>query len=99
MFSTNQEIDIFSQNPHDSSDAAVPDSKGVQLSKIDVPTFDENLLNWKSFWEQFCVSVDSRSNLADSEKLVYLRHSLKDGSAKHIIKGLSRSGEYYAEAI
>lgn len=33
------------------------------------------------------------------EKLVYLRNSLKDGSAKGIIEGLSTSGECYAEAI
>ena len=30
---------------------------------------------------------------------MYLRHSLKDGSAKSIIEGLSCSGEQYAEAI
>ena len=30
---------------------------------------------------------------------MYLRHSLKDGSAKGVIDGLSRSGEYYAEAV
>ena len=87
------------KHPHNTSDAAAPDFKGVKLPKIDVPTFDGNLLNWRSFWEQFCVSVQSHSNLADSNKLVYLQHSLKDGSAKHVIKGLSRSGEYYAEAI
>ena len=88
------------KHPHDSSDAAAPDSKGVKLHKIeDVLMFDANLLIWRSFWEQFCISVHSRSVLADSEKLVYLRHSLNDGSAKHVIEGLSRSGVYYAEAI
>jgi hypothetical protein len=30
---------------------------------------------------------------------VYLQHALKDGSAKQAIEGLSRSGEYYSEAI
>ena len=75
------------------------DSKGVKLPKIDVPRFDVNIVNWKTFWEQFCISIHSRTNLSDSEKLVYLRHSLKDGSAKNVIEGLSRSGEYYAEAV
>ena len=75
------------------------DGKGVKLPKIDVPKFDGNIVNWRTFWEQFCISIHSRSNLSDSEKLVYLRHSLKDGSAKNVIEGLSRSGEYYAEAI
>lgn len=33
------------------------ENSGVKLPKLDVPTFDGNLLNWRSFWEQFCISV------------------------------------------
>ena len=80
-------------------DSSPPDSKGIKLPKLEVPTFDGNILNWKTFWEQFCVSVHSRTNLSDSEKLVYLQNALKGGSAKQVVEGLSRSGEYYAEAI
>ena len=29
------------------------DGGEVKLSKFDVPTFDGNLLSWKSFWEEF----------------------------------------------
>ena len=75
------------------------DTKGVKLPKLDVPTFNGDILCWKTFWEQFCVSVHDRSSLSDSEKLVYLQHALKDGTAKRAIEGLSRSGEHYAEAI
>ena len=35
----------------------------------------------------------------DSEKLVYLKQSLKGGSAKQTIEGLSRSGDNYGETI
>ncbi len=45
------------------------------------------------------VSVDERTNLSDAEKLVYLQHSLKEGSAKGVIQGLSGTGEHYAKAI
>ena len=76
-----------------------PDSKGVKLSKLDVPKFDGNIINWRTFWEQFSISIHSRSGLSDAEKLVYLRHSLKDGTAKGVIEGLSRSGDCYSEAI
>lgn len=31
--------------------------QGVKLPKLDVPKFDGNILNWRSFWEQFCVAV------------------------------------------
>ena len=75
------------------------DTKGVKLLKLDVPTFNGDILGWKMFWEQSCISVHDGSTLSDSEKLVYLRHALKDGTAKRAIKGLSRSGEHYAEAI
>ena len=49
------------------------DSTGVKLLKLDVPTFDGNILKWRSFWEQFCVSVHDHSTISDSEKLVYLQ--------------------------
>ena len=64
-----------------------------------MPTFDGNILNWKCFLEQFCISVHDRPNLSEAEKLVYLCHALKDGLAKHAIEGLSRSDEHYMEAI
>ena len=56
-------------------------------------------LNGSVFWEQFCISVHDRSSLPDSEKLIYLQHALKDGSAKHVIKGLPLSGIHYTEAV
>ena len=73
--------------------------EGVKLPKLDVPSFDGNILNWKSFWDQFCISVHDRTNLSDAGKLVYLQQSLRDGPAKRSIEGLSRSGECYPEAI
>ena len=75
--------------------------KGVRLPKLDVPTFDgtSNILNWRTFWDQFLVSVHDRTNLSEFEKLVCLQQALKGGSAKRAIEGLSRSGEHYSEAI
>ena len=73
-------------------------ASGVKLPKIDVPTFDGNILSWQTFWEQFNIAIHERSSLSDTEKLVYLHHSLKDGAAKKVIEGLSRSGDQYAEA-
>ena len=74
-------------------------SKGVKLPKIDVPTFNGNILNWGTFWEQFSVAVHNHDNISDSEKLVYLRHSLRDSKALKAIEGLSHSREHYVEAI
>ena len=69
---------------------------GVRLPKSDVPTSDGDILNWSTFWEQFCIAVHDRTHLSDTEKLAYLRNSLKDGTAKSTVEGF---GDQYAEAI
>ena len=71
----------------------------IRLPKIAVPTFNGDILTWKPFWEQFSVAVHSRTDISNQEKLVYLRHSVKDGSARSTIEGLSRTGDNYDEAI
>ncbi len=72
---------------------------GVKLPQLDVPTFDGNVTHWRSFWEQFVIAVHDRATLSKTEKLTYLRHALKEGSAKHVIEGLSGSSDQYDEAI
>ena len=72
------------------------DASGVKLPKLEVSTFDGDILNWKSFWEQFCVSVHGRSTLTNAEKF---QNPLKDGAAKRIIEGLTKSSEHYEEAV
>ena len=70
----------------------------VKLPKIDVPTFNGNILHWNTFWEQFEVSILSKTYLTNVEKLAYLRHALKGGPANQAIEGLSRSADQYEEA-
>ena len=72
---------------------------GLKLPKLDVPTFDGSVIHWRAFWEQFQISVHDQKSLSYSEKLVYLKHALKDGAARQVVKGLSRSGDQYAVAI
>ncbi len=92
-------ITPISTSPAASPPTVTPEPHAVKLPKIDVPMFDGELLHWQTFWEQFSISVDKRSDISNTEKLVYLRHALKDGSAKNIIEGLSHSGDQYKEAI
>lgn len=75
------------------------DISRVKLPKLDIPTFNGDLLNWKQFWEQFCVAVHNRTSISNAEKLAYLRNALKDGTAKSAIEGLSKTGEHYVEAV
>ena len=90
---------LYSDSSPPEAPSAPVEGKGVKLPKLDVPTFDGNILHWQSFWDQFRVSVHDRAHLSDAEKLVYLQQSLKGASAKGTIEGLSRSGDCYTEAI
>ena len=82
-----------------STNPLIADGRGVRLPKLEVPIFDEDVLHWKQFLEQFSISVHDRSNLSHAEKLVYLQQVVKNGSAKNTIEGLSRSGDHYYEAV
>ena len=72
---------------------------GAKLPKLEVPTFDGDILKWKSFWDQYRVSIHDRDDLTPAEKMVYLQGALKDKTAKSTIEGLTRSGEHYADAV
>ena len=72
---------------------------GVRLPKIDIPKFDGNIMNWKTFWEPYSILKDSKPGLSDPEKLAYLCQVLKDRQAKDVIEGLSRSGDDYKDAV
>ena len=52
--------------------AASSETSVTKLPKLEVPTFHGDILQWKTYWEQFCVSIHDRSNLTKAEKLVYL---------------------------
>ena len=80
-------------------DTPTPRTPGAKLPKLEVPAFDGDILKWKSFWDQFNVSIHGRSDLTAAEKMVYLQNALKDKTAKSTIEGLTKSGEHYEEAV
>ena len=71
----------------------------MKLPKVSVPTLDGKVLNWKNFWEQFDVTIHSKTTLSNTAKLMYLQVALKDGPARFVIQGLTRTSESYEEAI
>ena len=70
----------------------------MKLPKVNVPTFDGKVINWKKFWKQFDATIHSKICLNDSAKLMYLQDALKDGPARFIIQGLTRTSESYEES-
>ena len=90
---------LLENNSPTPTPTSTPTCEGIRLPKIDVPSFDGNILHWQTFWDQFCISIHHHTNLSEAEKLIYLQQSLKDGSTKRSVEGLSQSGDCYAEAI
>lgn len=37
------------------------EASATKLPKLELPTFHGDILRWKNFWEQFCVSVHDRT--------------------------------------
>ena len=66
----------------------------VKLPKIDLPTFDGDVLCWQSYYQSIKVSVVDDPSLADVQKLEYLMTSLK-GSAAQAVKGFAVIQENY----
>ena len=80
-------------------DIKVMPMSGINLPRIEIPTFDGNILNWRLFWEQFQAAVHDKPHLGEIDKLTYLRDALKDGPARNVIQGLTQTAESYQEAV
>ena len=49
-----------------------------RIPKLDIPTFNGDIMKWASFWAQFEASIDSHERLSDVRKLAYLRKAITD---------------------
>ena len=65
-----------------------PSQVQVKLPKINLPTFDGNVLSWQPYYQSIKVSIVDNPSLADVQKLEYLMRSLK-GSAAEAVKGFA----------
>ena len=63
-------------------------TKAVKLPVIQLPSFDGDVVQWLSFWEQFRTSVHERTELETVTKFNYLRSVLK-GSAYKLIENFA----------
>ena len=77
----------------------MPVREGIRLPKIVVPTFDGNPLKWMTFWQQFEISVHSKDQQTEVEKVAYLRHVLKGRPVEQVVQGLAQMADTYKEAI
>ena len=71
----------------------------AKLPKLEVPTFNGEILRWRTFWDMFEVSVHKQKGMSNPEKLLYLRQAVNSGPNTQVIEGLSHTGDQYEEAI
>ncbi|XP_076301775.1 uncharacterized protein LOC143219850 [Lasioglossum baleicum] len=67
------------------------------LPKIQIPSFDGNLINWFSFYDTFKSLVHENVDLPNVQKFHYLKNSLR-GEISSIVASLSASSENYLVA-
>ncbi|XP_078357270.1 uncharacterized protein LOC144642154 [Oculina patagonica] len=79
------EVQLLGSNPPASQSSS---QVQVKLPKINLPTFDGNVLIWQPYFQSIKVSVVDNPSLADVQKLEYLMRSLK-GSAAEAVKGFA----------
>ena len=56
----------------------------VKLPKIELPTFDGDILCWQSYYQSVKVSIVDNSALPDVQKLEYIMRSLRGAAAKSV---------------
>ena len=69
-----------------------------RLPKLHLPTFDGNPLQWQTFWDSFCATVDTNPCLTGIQKFNYLRSQLQ-GDALRVISGLPLSDVNYNQSL
>lgn len=69
----------------------------IQLPKIQLPTFDGDLLAWRSFRDVYVSLIHDNTDIGDVQRFHYLSSCLS-GSALSIIKSIPLSAENYAIA-
>ena len=75
-----------------------PFREGIRQQKITLPTF------WWRSKERFEISIHSKEQLTNTEKMAYLWDTVKSGGAKQVIEGLAQTADtctymLYKEAI
>ena len=61
---------------------STPPLTTAKLPKLDLPTFSGDYLSWTSFFDLFTGAVHNNGTLQNSQKLQYLKASLKGDAAK-----------------
>ena len=71
----------------------------ADLPTIKVPSFAGNILEWSTFWAAFKSTIDSRSELSNTQKLQYLRQAVKDPDLQSLLHSPLETEDMYVSVI
>ena len=71
----------------------------ADLPTIKIPTFSGDILEWSTFWAAFRSSVDSRTELKNTQKLQYLRQAIKDPDLQPLLHSPLETEDMYINVI
>ncbi|GFX71496.1 uncharacterized protein TNCV_2694841 [Trichonephila clavipes] len=69
----------------------------IKLPRIELPVFTSNYIDWIFFRDLFLASVGNNSTLSDSQKLQYLKLSVK-GEAATLLQSIQITNDNYKKA-
>ena len=73
-------------------------SQNHRLPKLDLPTFDGNILHWQTFWDAFDSTINLNTTLTEIQKFSYLKAQLRR-TASEAIEGFPLTGANYTTAV
>ena len=89
---------IESNSEHPSTIHSSASSHFHKLPKLNLPTFDGNILEWLPFWDSFTSAVHENPSLSEVQKFNYLKSQLY-GEARESLAGLQITGTNYGQAV
>ena len=93
------------EEPDTSSESTLSDKSititrdAVRLPHLELPTFEGDPLQWKTFWEDFESVLGKAPHLTDADQLRYLRTAVKSKEGQAIISTTSIDGDGYGDVV
>lgn len=81
----------------DEKRAANPTKRSVELPPLNIPPFDENFVNWRSFYDIFERAIIMDTSISNTAKLQFLK-TLVRGEANQMISHLQTTEENFDTA-
>ena len=96
----NEQLKMEDNSRHQPSGSdAKPEMVTVKSTlRLDLPTFDGNIIKWRDFWSLFSAILDKERGLTDSERCCHLINAMSTAEAKEQAKSAVAYTSNYMEA-